>query len=247
MFKYMKKIWGTALLVSAFSFMNLTSAFAQTTACVTPPSCEDLGYVYSTTQCTSGILKCPFDTDKVFCTFETKVGDILYSDMSSSPIVIPSKKPIGVIFDMAKRLAIGLDHEIKHNSNSNVKVENVGLVDGKLNTQLLVAYAKENEGVEMPAADYCFNYSTLGTNAGDWFLMSTSEQSLLEAKWAVVKETMDILGVKMPAMFEGNPAQPKMFQNSSQDGTAHYIIIGDMYIKAPQMGDGYPTFPVISF
>lgn len=248
MFNYLKKLWGTALLVSAFSFMSLTGAYAQTTACVTPPSCEDLGYVYSTTQCITGVLKCPFDTGKVFCTFETKVGDILYSDMSTSPIVLPSKKPIGVIFDMAKRLAIGLEYEMKTNSNSaDAIVDNISFTDGKLNTQLILAYAKEHEGVEMPAAEYCYNYSTPGTKAGDWFLMSTSEHTLLESKWTVVKETMDRLGVDFSALPESNAALVKLFQNSTQEGTTHYVIIGEMKIKVPHFLDGLPTFPVISF
>ena len=36
--------------------------------CVTPPSCEDMGYTQSASDCTTDkIVKCPFDISKVFC------------------------------------------------------------------------------------------------------------------------------------------------------------------------------------
>ena len=37
------------------------------------------------------------------------IGDILYSDMSCDPNVVASKKPIGVVFDRANRLAMALN------------------------------------------------------------------------------------------------------------------------------------------
>ena len=38
-----------------------------------------------------------------------QIGDILYSDKSCDPSVVASKKPIGVVFDRANKLAIGLE------------------------------------------------------------------------------------------------------------------------------------------
>ena len=41
------------------------NSFAQ---CITPPSCEDMGYTQSASDCTTDkIVKCPFDISKVFC------------------------------------------------------------------------------------------------------------------------------------------------------------------------------------
>ena len=91
------------LLTTAFSAF---SANAQT--CAVPPTCESLGYDKSADEC-SGLaqLKCPFDQSKYFCTAyrnagEGKpiaVGDIAYSDGTYSAVPIPSKTPVGVVFN----------------------------------------------------------------------------------------------------------------------------------------------------
>ena len=85
----MKKylLLGTSLIVAS-------SAYAEFD-CTKQPTCEDLGYLQTKEQCTGkNMLKCPFETDKVFCTGESSggnagtgqgcdaVGDVLYSDLS---------------------------------------------------------------------------------------------------------------------------------------------------------------------
>ena len=72
------------------------------------PTCESLGYDKSADEC-SGLaqLKCPFDQSKYFCTAYRNagegepiaVGDIAYSDGTYSAVPIPSKTPVGVVFN----------------------------------------------------------------------------------------------------------------------------------------------------
>ena len=91
------------LLTTAFSAFP---ANAQT--CAVPPTCESLGYDKSADEC-SGLaqLKCPFDQSKYFCTAYRNagegepiaVGDIAYSDGTYSAVPIPSKTPVGVVFN----------------------------------------------------------------------------------------------------------------------------------------------------
>ncbi len=103
------------LLTTAFSVAEVR---AQT--CVVPPTCEGLGYDKSASDC-GGLakLRCPFDDSKYFCTAYTdqdgnkliEVGDIVYSDGSySSPeALLPSKRPIGVVFNASGGKIIALD------------------------------------------------------------------------------------------------------------------------------------------
>ena len=61
-----KRILGASLTLAAFSFITATQVAAQT--CVTPPTCESLGYNKTTADCEGKtILKCPFDTSQVYC------------------------------------------------------------------------------------------------------------------------------------------------------------------------------------
>ena len=106
----MKKylLLGTSLIVAS-------SAYAIT--CEQVPECSSLGFTQTATDCAGkNMLKCPFDTDKVFCGGDTgqgcdAVGDILYSDLNCyDESSLPSGKvtPIAVVFDTENRLAIGL-------------------------------------------------------------------------------------------------------------------------------------------
>ena len=114
--KVMKKylLLGTSLIVAS-------SAYAEFD-CTKIPTCADLGFTMSATDCAGkNMLKCPFETDKVFCESESSggstgqgcdtVGDILYSDLNCyDESSLPSGKvtPIAVVFDTENRLAIGL-------------------------------------------------------------------------------------------------------------------------------------------
>ena len=77
---------------------------AQAATCAVAPTCEQLGYVQSSSDCAGAknILKCPFDLSKLYCSkasAEVKVGSILYGDGSVSDGYEAGKTPIGVVFD----------------------------------------------------------------------------------------------------------------------------------------------------
>lgn len=104
-------IAGATLLISAFS-----AGLIRAQTCIQPPTCEELGYIYSADECVNGnnILKCPTDLSKMACSFDAigNDGDILYADHSTSSEVINAKTPIAVIFDAGNRLAVSLEAKI---------------------------------------------------------------------------------------------------------------------------------------
>ena len=112
------------------------------------------------------------------------VGDILYSDKSCDPNVIATKKPIGVVFDRANKLAIGLGESQQSWSNghsdvpglSNITSSSAAIEDwqGKNNTRVVLEYCKTN-GKRCPAFELVNSYKTEGTHAGDWYLPAMGE------------------------------------------------------------------------
>lgn len=164
----------------------LTAGEVFAAACTTPPDCASLGYTMSASQC-EGVssLKCPTDSSKVWCdkvnTNGLSVGDILYSDKTTSPIVIKGKTPIGVVVSVEQRFAISLDEALRtwiepESFPSQVKDRLSGT--GKARTKILHDFY----GADAPAAEYCYTYKTEGTKAGDWFLPSYYELSQIYIK-----------------------------------------------------------------
>lgn len=77
--------FGASLFALAFSLGVSLPAAAQT--CVPPPSCDTLGFTKTAADCEGKtILKCPFDTSKVYCpgveeqTKSYALGDTYYAD-----------------------------------------------------------------------------------------------------------------------------------------------------------------------
>lgn len=98
-----------SLSILAFSLAS-SNVSAQT--CAEQPTCEDLGYFYTTSECTQqAVLKCPFDDSLVYCsapTITTKycsIGDIVYSDGKcyKKPAPLVAK---GIVFDNSKKKMI---------------------------------------------------------------------------------------------------------------------------------------------
>ena len=132
------------------------------------------------------------------------VGDILYSDKSCDPNVIATKKPIGVVFDRANKLAIGLEESRKYWSYpvyfdvpglSNIASESVAIVDwqGKNNTRVVLEYCKAN-GKSCPAFEYVNSYKTEGTIAGDWYLPALGELNAIYGNKDVLNITLVKIG-----------------------------------------------------
>ncbi len=175
------------LLAAGFSLTYFT-AFAQA-ACVSN-DCSALGYNKSESACSGDIIRCPFDTSKVFCK-ENKidVGDILYSDMTTSSSVIPGKTPIGVVFDGTRRRAIALKEFVKIKwSTENFDIPTLtnypyytsqdkaymNDYDGKSNTKKIIDYCRANSK-SCPAAEKAYSYVTNGTYPGQWYLPAAAE------------------------------------------------------------------------
>ena len=200
-------------------------------ACIQTPSCSSLGYS-SSSSCTGGT-KCPFgnywnctgpnNTNKIteltnkITTLETKVnelskdaatanckiGDILYSDMSCNTNVVASKKPIGVIFDITNKLAIGLERsfetwvlgifDVPGINNISSSSAATGDWQGKNNTKLVLEYCKDN-GYSCPAFEYVNNYKTEGTKEGDWYLPAMGELNAIYSNKSVLNTALSKIG-----------------------------------------------------
>ena len=186
------------ILISVTGIRNESFAIE----CVPTPDCAALGYTKTTSECSGAnlVLKCPFDDSKVACsavTYEPKVGYILYSDKTFSPNVEAGKKPIGVVFDEANRLAVALDQTRLYWSTERIDIPTLENCDrdekyscstnGKQNTAAIMEYVKTNGKTgKYPAAEYCASYkpSTVYQDEawygeGQWFLPSMKELKTL--------------------------------------------------------------------
>ncbi len=209
----MKKttIIGAALLMAVFGIKTVK---AQT--CIKPPSCAELGYVYSEAECgETDILRCPTDLSKVYCNFNVngKEGDILYADHSVSPLLLPNKAPIGIVLDAGNRLAISLDaQEFKRDGFKTFKWgENgdiPGLADcdgekcndsGISNTNAIISYAQKT-GKSYPLAEAARAYAPSGCKqtwcgAGKWGLISMGEINKVMVQSTAIGEGFKTLGM----------------------------------------------------
>ena len=134
---------------------------------------------------------------------EANIGDILYSDMSTSSEIISGKTPIGVVFDPKRLLAIALISEkqkwstttfdlpgLKNYTSGNDADKDF---DGKNNTKIIVNYCQSNSK-DCPAANYAYKYSTAGTKPQDWYLPATGELSLIYDRKTTLNSTLSKLG-----------------------------------------------------
>ena len=183
-------LYSSALMVFGFSDTVLA-------ACIQTPNCTSLGYT-SATACEGG-LKCPWG-NAWFCNVgggdgggsskpdysNCKIGDILYSDMTCNTNVVASKTPIGVIFDVTNRLAVGLEHDVGRWSYPSFDIPGLSNISfsspskaiadwqGKKNTQIALEYCQTN-GKTCAPFEYVNSYKTEGINAGDWYLPALGE------------------------------------------------------------------------
>ena len=123
---------------------------------------------------------------------EASVGDILFSDMTTSPELVSGKTPIGIVFDPSRKIAMSLTHsdiirfveeddstvgyisQLRDNDISGYKTYTPPYESGQSNTSILLDFG-ESKNLHFSAAKYCNNYTTPGTAAGSWFLPSHYE------------------------------------------------------------------------
>lgn len=72
--------------------------------------------------------------------------------------------------------------------------------DGRQATDAILRLGKE-KGYSFPAAEYCNNYKTPGTKAGEWFLPSTSEYNFIVSSLRYHQIVNNaLLSIKRPVM-----------------------------------------------
>ena len=143
------------------------------------------------------------ELQKDAATANCKIGDILYSDMSCNTNVVASKTPIGVIFDITNKLAIGLeearnfwaDNYFDVPGLSNIELSSAAIADwqGKNNTKVVLEYCK-TKGKSCPAFEYVNSYKTEGTQAGDWYLPAAGELNIIYGHMDVLNTALGKIG-----------------------------------------------------
>ena len=132
------------------------------------------------------------------------VGSILYSDKKCYAGSTPSgKTPIGIVFDRANKLAIGLEESRQYWSTTDFDVPGLSNItsssearadwQGKKNTQIVLDYCKA-KGKSCPAFEYVNSYKTEGTIAGDWYLPAFGELSAIYGNKDVLNIALGKIG-----------------------------------------------------
>lgn len=204
-------------LATLFSFTTLSSYSLAT--CI-EGNCDALGYTKTEDVCEGDIIRCPFDTSKVFCKEKNlipcpnpKIGDILYSDMTCSSEMISGKTPIAVVIHDNTRTAIALTtrltywaaypYDIPGLTNYSGSATDFPGTDGNsvINTNTIVSYCT-SKGYACPAAQQAHAYSTEGTQPGDWFLSSAGNIYALYYSKDILKPILSELGLSSSLIFD---------------------------------------------
>ena len=186
----------STLLAAGFSLLA-GSAAAQT--CVAN-NCAALGFTKSASNCEGDIIRCPFDTSKVFCkekeVYVMEAGDILYSDGTTSDSVIASKTPVGIVayVNDSTRFAVALTESNQDQAWGGYGY-NVSCLDdmdrneasadmnGRVNTQCLVSDSQTH-----PAANYCNTFSAVSSGKGSsgWYLPAAGELKAMSYSYGAI-------------------------------------------------------------
>lgn len=149
-------------IVMSLSFLAAAStALADDINCTKAPDCATLGYTKTSADCPKGGVKCPFDSNKMFCLKNTtaydfqitqavKLYDVVYHDgTTSTNTAVAGKTPIGLVYHVQD--------------------------DGTNLHGLIMSLEQPMLGTRQEAVNYCAGYVTKGTNVGDWRLPTLPE------------------------------------------------------------------------
>ena len=133
------------------------------------------------------------------------VGSILYFDKKCYISgLLNGKSAIGVVFDGNRNTAIALEGSTSSLQWSSNRVDVLNLknyenstqaiqdFNGKANTAAIKAYNSSLS--DFPAAKYAYNYTTAGTNVGDWYLPAAGEMHLIYQNKLFLNYTLSKLG-----------------------------------------------------
>ena len=183
------------------------------------------------------------------------VGDILYSDKSCDSNVIATKKPIGVVFDRANKLAIGLEESQRYWSGevfdvpglSNIALSTEAIEDwrGEINTRVVLEHCKAIDTswhrISCPAFEYVNSYKTEGTNAGDWYLPAFGELN-------AIYRNKDVLNIAL-GKIGGTKLEADYYWSSSEDSYnfAWRLYFNNGYGYSHNKADNLYVRPVLAF
>lgn len=151
-------LWGSALALLPFPATAEIS-------CTATPDCASLGYTKSAADCPSGGVRCPFNSNLMFCiknttaynfqlTVPTALYNTVFHDGTTSTVASAAGKiPIGIVYYLYPKSSS------KHG--------------------LLMSIEQPLVDTWQNAVDYCNNFSVKGTNPGDWRLPSLWEMLVM--------------------------------------------------------------------
>ncbi len=177
------------ILMTGVAIILPLDAFAENITCTATPNCRNLGYTEVSCPNDNGV-RCPWGnywfcppetTESKTCKNTCAVGNILYSDMTCSVSLDISKTPIGVVVytdGQGRGQAMALEYFYgKWSIGSNgIGVEDLQDLSGNAvtadfnstrNTKTIIGTGSNEE---FPAAWIAYEYSTPGTEAGEWSL-----------------------------------------------------------------------------
>ncbi len=134
-------------------------------ACTQTPDCSTLGYTKTASQCPDGGIKCPFDSNKMFCVSGESV-DYVYQNTLGLHHVAYSDGTTSASYN-ANKLAIGLIYYIHPN--------------GKNDHGWMLSLEQFPANTRAEAIKRCAGFSTKGTRAGDWHLPDAAEIMMMSA------------------------------------------------------------------
>ena len=192
------------------------------------------------------------------------IGDILYSDMTTSSEIISGKTPIGVVFNGEKRLAVGL-HQFTHGhqfdygtfssqwiestidisqlSNKSQKTDALADWNGRDNTQKVVAYCNSAK-LKCPAFDYVNSYTTEGTVTGDWYIPALGEINDMCGKISILNPRLQLVGGDVIDM----GGKWSSTEKDQYDAWAPFVNEdGSYYISAHTKNWVRVTIPIINY
>ena len=135
-----------------------------------------------------------------------EVGDILYSDQKCYINgLLGGKTPIGVVFDAENRKAIALESSEEMSWSTELSdvsgISNTTDIEkakqdfnGKANTAAIKA--KNSNLSKYPAAKYAYDYTTAGTNVGDWYLPALGELYTVYSNKDFLNYALSLVGKK---------------------------------------------------
>ncbi len=173
-------------------------------------------------------------------TFKAQPGDVLYHDFTTSTYLRldKSKMPIGCVVDVRhngqelravsldispKPLSWADDYNFESFSEDVLQPLNCLDYDGKHHTLNIITKGLMY-GIETPAAQFCFEYQTPGTNRGDWHLPGIDELSLCRENFTQIRKLQQRCG--KPLLLSDDMT----FWSSSEFTykQARYLIFNDM-------------------